>query len=308
MILNPDLFPPPGAGENRRRKADMRKKALSALLLVCAVCFSLFGCSGKSQSSSAVNDKSWDRARAAGKLIVGVEQNFPPMSFYDEKKQLSGYDIDIAAEAVKKLGIEAEFQPLSPAEIPNALEEGKIDCIWNYYSGASQDKTSENLTFSYMKSRQVVLCLAGTALQNLADLKGQRVGVKAGSGGQKAVEASTAFKKCLASIIEYKDYSEAKSSLDKQKISGIVMDEATARYYLEKYSDVYRILGKDGSEDAEVLETGDYCVAFRAENGSLARNVEDSLNGLNEDGTLSKFSKKWFGSDLSDMESSGESF
>ena len=36
---------------------------------------------------------------AVTKIVVGLDDNFPPMGFRDEKNELVGFDIDMAKEA-----------------------------------------------------------------------------------------------------------------------------------------------------------------------------------------------------------------
>ena len=275
------------------------KKALSALLAVCAIGFSMGGCSGVSSSSSSPTDPSWNTVRTKDTLVVGVEENFEPLSFYDKDGNLTGFAVESAREVAQELGVAVEFKTLSPSKAQQALNNDEIDCFWSSYSKPTQQSELSNLTFGYMKSSQVVFALADGPLNNLADLKGQRVGVKEGSGGQQAVEASTAFKSCLAQLGTYQDYAQAKSSLDSKRISAVIMDEVSAEYYLKQAPEQYRILGQTGSDPAETLETGNYSVAFRKADESLTVKVQEALNELSEDGTISKLSKQWFGTDLS---------
>jgi len=46
------------------------------------------------------------------KIVVGLDDNFPPMGFRDAKNTLVGFDIDLAREAAKRLGAEVEFKPI----------------------------------------------------------------------------------------------------------------------------------------------------------------------------------------------------
>jgi ABC-type amino acid transport substrate-binding protein len=45
------------------------------------------------------------------KIVVGLDDNFPPMGFRDEKNELVGFDIDMAREAAKRLGLEVSSSP-----------------------------------------------------------------------------------------------------------------------------------------------------------------------------------------------------
>ena len=37
-----------------------------------------------------------------GKIVVGLDDNFPPMGFKDENNEIVGFDIDLAKEAAKR--------------------------------------------------------------------------------------------------------------------------------------------------------------------------------------------------------------
>jgi peptide/nickel transport system substrate-binding protein len=50
-----------------------------------------------------------DQVTAAGKLLVSTDPNYAPQSFLNDKGDLDGFDIDVAKEVAKRLGVEVEF-------------------------------------------------------------------------------------------------------------------------------------------------------------------------------------------------------
>ena len=40
------------------------------------------------------------------KMVIGLDDNFAPMGFRNEKNEIVGYDIDLAKEACKRAGME----------------------------------------------------------------------------------------------------------------------------------------------------------------------------------------------------------
>jgi len=64
-----------------------------------------------------------------GKLIIGTEPTFPPFEFVDEKNQVVGFDIDIANELAKRLGVKVEVVSLPFDSLIPALQQGKIDMV-----------------------------------------------------------------------------------------------------------------------------------------------------------------------------------
>ena len=59
----------------------------------------------------AAPDGSWDAVKAKGKLVIGIDDAFPPMEFRNDKNELVGFDIDASNELGKRLGIKVEHIP-----------------------------------------------------------------------------------------------------------------------------------------------------------------------------------------------------
>ena len=49
---------------------------------------------------------------APKKVVIGLDDNFAPMGFRNEKNEIVGFDIDLAREACKRLKMEVEFKPI----------------------------------------------------------------------------------------------------------------------------------------------------------------------------------------------------
>ena len=50
-----------------------------------------------------------DAVTAAGKLLVSTDPNYAPQSFLNDKGELDGFDVEVAKEVAKRLGVEVEF-------------------------------------------------------------------------------------------------------------------------------------------------------------------------------------------------------
>ena len=50
-----------------------------------------------------------DQVLAAGKLVVSTDPNYAPQSFLNADGELDGFDINVAQEVAKRLGVEVEF-------------------------------------------------------------------------------------------------------------------------------------------------------------------------------------------------------
>ena len=77
----------------------MKKTAAAALVLLGAL---LAGCSKTETPAPAAATPA---PAVVTKIVVGLDDNFPPMGFRDEKNELVGFDIDMAKEAAKRLAL-----------------------------------------------------------------------------------------------------------------------------------------------------------------------------------------------------------
>lgn len=76
------------------------------------------------------------------KIVIGLDDNFPPFGFHDESGELVGFDIDMAKEAAKRLGIEVEFKPIDWGQQRNGIEQQENRCHleWPvYYTGTGKE-------------------------------------------------------------------------------------------------------------------------------------------------------------------------
>ncbi len=78
--------------------APMRRGALLLIGLMLLVT----ACQGSGGDALA-------RVKSAGKIVVSTDPNYPPQSLLNEDNQFEGFDIDVATEIAKRLGVKAEF-------------------------------------------------------------------------------------------------------------------------------------------------------------------------------------------------------
>ena len=85
------------------------KKLTSLLMLSLTAGALLSGC-GNNDSAPAAQSAA--APAMPTKIVIGLDDNFPPMGFRNEKNELVGFDISMAQKATRHMGIEAEFKPI----------------------------------------------------------------------------------------------------------------------------------------------------------------------------------------------------
>lgn len=226
------------------------------------------------------------------KIVMGLDDNFPPMGFKDEKNEIVGFDIDLAREAAKRLGREIEFKAIDWSSKEAELKSGRIDVLWNGLN--ITDKRKENMLFSdsYMECKQLIFVPVGSPIKGEADLAGKAVGMQSGSTAEENLDADPKMQASLKEVKKYADCISALMDLQNGRVDAIITDEIVGRYYMGKNPDKFIAL------EAPVGPVGDFGIAFRKEDTALQAEVQKVLNEMKKDGTNTKISTKWFGKDI----------
>lgn len=228
----------------------------------------------------------------ANKFVLGLDDSFPPMGYRDADNNIVGYDIDLAKEVTKRLGLELVCQPIDWSAKEMELNTGKIDCIWNGLTMTEERTRKMAFTSAYLENAQVVVVRADSGIKTLADLKGKKVGVQAGSSAQDALDEAKDFKASLKEVVEFQENVTALNDLEIKSIDGVVMDLIVANYSIQQGKKNFVVL-------SETLAPEKYGIAFSKKNRKLRDNVQKALEDMAKDGTLAEITKKWFGSDIS---------
>lgn len=65
----------------------------------------------------------------AGKIVVGVKQDYKPWGYLTSDGELKGLEIDLARDVATRLGVEAELVPVVASNRMEFLQQGRIDLI-----------------------------------------------------------------------------------------------------------------------------------------------------------------------------------
>lgn len=261
--------------------------------LALATCVLLAGlvvlsCAKKETSS----DNSLKTVMDKKVFVLGLDDSFPPMGFRNENNEIVGYDIDLAKEVAKRMGVELVLQPIDWNAKEQELNTGKIDCIWNGFTITPERELAMTFTKPYLKNAQVVVVKSDSAYKTLADLAGKTVGLQAGSSAADALAAAVDFKASLKKAVEFKDNLTALMDLEINGVDAVVMDLMVANDNIIRSGKAYTIL-------AESLAPENYGVGFRKNDIALMAKVQDILAAMAADGTIATISTKWFKADIS---------
>jgi len=221
-----------------------------------------------------------------GKMVIGIEDNIPPYSYYDKNGELTGFEIEFAKAVCEKLGIDAEFKPTYWNKKEIELKKRNIDCIWSSLS-VSEDRRS-NIKFSrvYMSNRQVIIIKKSNASKytNLQNFIESKVSALIKSSGEETIKNDLNLSK--ANYISFETMDEVIKALNKEEVDAVVVDYTIAQDYISNgYHDLMII--KEIIFDSEM-----YAVGFRV-GSDMTIKINEQINNMIEDGTLESLTKKY---------------
>lgn len=274
------------------------KRKLALILLLCfSLSLIVTGCGNKeakdeSNKTPVAADSSWQDIKDKGYFTLGLDDAFPPMGFHDEKtNEIVGFDIDLAKEAAKRMGVEVKFQPVIWDTVIEELNNSNIDVIWNGLSITPARQKQIAFTNAYIADKQIIVVKKGSTLIDKKALAGKKVGIQAASSAIEAVEKDTATFKSLGELVQFDNNVDALLDLKSGRIDAVVVDEVVGRYYLAKHPDDYTVLKDNfGAED--------FGVGLRKTDKTFLAELQKALDAMKADGTSAKISEKWFGENI----------
>jgi len=269
------------------------KRKLTLVLLLCfSAVLLLGGCGTGSENGGQAADDSWTKIKEQGYFTVGLDDAFPPMGFREEgTNEIVGFDIDLAKEAAKKMGVEVKFQPVVWDTVIETLNIGDIDVIWNGCTITPERLEQINFTKPYIGDRQIIVVQKGSSIATKKDLAGKVVGLQAGSSAKDAVEKDAATFESFGKLLEFTSNDEALLDLSTGRVDAVVVDEVVGRYYIAKKPDTYMVLTEHFGEE-------EFGVGVRKSDEAFLAELNKALDAMKADGTAAQISQKWFGEDI----------
>lgn len=225
-------------------------------------------------------------------LTIGVDDTYPPMEFKASgSTEDQGFDIDMANEMGKRMGMAVKFQSTAWDGIFTALNSKKYDAICSSVSITEEREKNYVFTKPYIANAQEIIVKKGdTSIKTQDDLKGKNVGCQVSTTANDS--AKTLIKNGVSmNLSTYDQIIQCFQALSSNKIQAIIVDEVVGEYYVAKSPDKYETA-------APKLTNEPIGICFRKSDTALRDSAQKAIDAMVADGTMKKLSVKWFGKDL----------
>jgi len=237
---------------------------------------------------------------AAEVLRIGTEGTYRPWNMIDASGNITGFDADIGREICRRIGAQCRFAAQTFDSLVPALAAGRFGMVLSSLSisDARRRQIDFSLPYARLENRFVVrrdsplAKITGKAAL-FAALKGQRLGV------QNATTHAVYAEKHLQNtdLRTYDTFDNLLMDLSDGRLDAAFADSASWSAYLAR-PEVSRRLAYVPvviplSDDYAALGGG-IAVGLPKGRAELRRRVNAAICAMEADGTVQRFSEKWF--------------
>lgn len=257
----------------------IRKLPFAAALLGALLC-----------TGAAMAQNMIEEVKERGVIRVGVKNDAPYLGFTDDKGQLDGFEIDLAKDIAKRLGVKIEFEPVKASNRVQLLQQKRIDLIIATVSHYRNRDKVVDFTIPYLYTPQTLLVKKGSGIKTVADLEGKRVGLDAGSGSVKKLP----LVQPKVTIQTYQNWPEAFFALQRGLVDAVATDNIllAGLRAAAPNPEEFELLGKSGFYGG-----GFYAAAVREDDSKSRDAINFLLQDQWRDGTWMTLFNKWLGSE-----------
>lgn len=270
----------------------MKKKWWMTLGLVAAV-VGLAACqTNEKDSTAAKQDASLEKVEERGRLIVATSGTLFPASYYNDKNELTGYDVEVAKEVANRLKLDIEFQEYNVDGMLASVEKGMTDLVANDF-GMSEERSKKfalSIPIKYSFDSMIVRKEDNSGIASLEDLKGKKAAGEATTGYMKLAE------KMGAELVSYDNATNDQYLTD---VANGRTDVILNDYYLQKMS-----VAALPDIPVKILEDVYFNPSssgffYPKQNVALREKIDTVLEEMQADGSLKKLSETFFNADVS---------
>ena len=253
------------------------KRVIAGILIVGILAAVLAGC-----KNTDVTKKETEKS-----IITIGSDSYPPYNYLNEDGIPTGIDVELAAEAFKRMGYQVNVVQINWEKKKELVESGEIDCIMGCFSmkGRLDDYKWAG---PYMVSNQVVAVNENSDIYTLSDLEGKTLAVQSTTKPEGIFLQRTDSRiPKLGNLISLEHRELIYTFLGKGYADAVGAHEESVIQYMKDYDAKFRILD-------EPLMTVGIGVAFsKNETRDLPEKLKQTLDEMREDGTSVKIIGKY---------------
>lgn len=231
--------------------------------------------------------RTWDQIKNSGEIRIGTEGAFPPFNFFDEKNQLTGFEVDLGNALAAKLGVKPRWIAQAFDTLLIQLNQGRFDFVIASHGITPERAKAVDFTDPHYCTGGILVSKKGGP-KTAKDLEGKVVGVQVGTTYMEAAQKIPGLKE----VRTYQKDPDALQDLLAGRLDAWITDRFVAKEAIKerKLEGILQL--------GELLFQEKVAMAVAKGNKTLLAALNQALAALMKDGTYAKISQKWFGEDV----------
>ena len=221
-------------------------------------------------------------------LIFAGQSEMPPYSFSSGTSP-RGYSVDLIKVLSAIINKDIHIRLMSEEEYIQQLENGVIDGL---IGGVASERLKKHFDFSTEVAKldcSIFVLQSNNYVNSLKSLEGTVVAISRHSPCLLKVKENSKIKVLLTENVH-----EALEKLNDGEATAVVAGKNTAYYYMQEYNmKGFKIVGP-------AVALTPYAIAVKKGSSSLLKDINHGVKILEENGTIQKLKRKWFGLKLTE--------
>lgn len=261
-------------------------KKISLLLVILMLVASISGCS----SNNKQEEKDLlAQIKEKGTIVIATEGMWKPWTYHDDNDVLTGFDVELGKLIAEKLGVTAEFAESEFNSGLAGVDSKRYDIMINGIDITESRKEKYDFSDPYCYNHTALIVLKdNTNITSFEDLKGKKTANTLQSSYAALAESFG------AEVTGVNDFSETIQLLTTGRIDATLNDYMTYLDYMTSNPDAnikVAAVYQDATSVAIVMRKGE-------ETTTLREAINQALQEIRDDGTLTNLSIKYFGEDI----------
>lgn len=208
------------------------RKPFALIAALLAGVLTLTACTGGGDSAmgGSSGNSALNKVLDAGVLRVAVLPDFPPWSVKKPDGSFAGYEVDIAKELAKSLGVELKLVPTDGDSRLSLLKANRVDVNISAWTATNERAQTAGFTIPYDAHGGGVLFKKGTDISSYDDLAGKTVSVARGSTNDTIISEDFPETK----IQRFESIADVLGALKAGKVDAAVESSVTVREEAKK--------------------------------------------------------------------------
>ncbi len=233
---------------------------------------------------SAEGNDLLSQIKERGYIVIATEGDWAPWTYHNEENQLVGLDVEIGAKIAEYLGVEARFEETNWDAILQGVDSGRFDIACN--GVGYTEVRAQKYTFStpYVYTHKVLVVRKDNEdIKSFEDLKGKKTANTASSTYAQIAEeygATVTGVDALADTLQL---------VLQRRVDATINSQVTINDYLLAHPDAEIKVVAEGPGEPVA-----YPVRKAEDTQTLMAAINEALDAMRADGTLSEISTRYF--------------